>query len=105
MNEKLFEIRQRRGELRARIAGQREQIAEAGAELDVPLSLVDKGIAGMRYLRRHPLPLAGAMAFILIRRSSAAGLLWGAWRLWKGYRYFSSISEKKMPSRAELDSL
>ncbi|MGB9094005.1 MAG: YqjK-like family protein [Gallionella sp.] len=108
MNEKLFEIRQHRSELLARIAAQREQIAEAGAEWDAPLALADKGIAGVRYLRRHPLLVAGAMAFILIRRRRAAGLMWGAWRLWKGYRYFSSMPEKipsKMPSRAELDSL
>lgn len=105
MNEKLFEIRQRRGELLARIVVQREQLAEAGAEWDAPLSLVDRGIAGVRYLRRHPLPVVVAMAFILIRRSSAAGLMWGAWRLWKGYRYFSSVTEKKIPPRAELDSL
>ncbi len=104
MNEKLYELKQRRGELLARIAAQRGQIAEAGAEWDAPLALADRGIAGVRYLRRHPLLVAGAMAFILVRRRSAAGLMWGAWRLWKGYRYFSTMPEKK-PSRAELDSL
>jgi hypothetical protein len=104
MNEKLFELKQRRGKLLARIAAQRGQIAEAGAEWDAPLALADRGIAGVRYVRRHPLMVAGAMAFILIRRRSAAGLMWGAWRLWKGFRYFSSMPEK-LPSRAELDSL
>lgn len=104
MNEKLHELKQRRGELLARIASQRGQIAEAGAEWDAPLALADRGIAGVRYLRRHPLLVVGAMAFVLVRRSSAAGLMWGAWRLWKGYRYFSSMPEK-MPPRPELDSL
>ncbi|MCG6933384.1 MAG: YqjK-like family protein [Gallionella sp.] len=104
MNEKLFELKQRRVELLARIASQREQVAEAGAEWEAPLALADKGISGVHYLRRHPLLVVGAMAFILIRRGRAAGLMWGAWRLWKGYRYLSSIPEK-MPSRAELDSL
>jgi hypothetical protein len=104
MNEKLYELKQRRGELLARIASQRGQIAEAGAEWDAPLALADRAIAGVRYFRRHPLLVVGAMAFVLIRRSRAAGLMWGAWRLWKGYRYFSSMPEK-ISSRTELDSL
>lgn len=104
MNERLFELTRRRAELLARIAAQREQLAEIQAEWDAPLTLVDKGMAGVRYLRRHPLLVAGVMAVLLIRRSSAAALMWGAWRIWKGYHYFTSIPEKS-PSRAELDSL
>ena len=104
MNKRLFELKQRRGELLARIAAQREQVALAGAEWDAPLALADRGIAGVRYLRSHPLLVVGAMAFVLIRRRRAAGLMWGAWRLWKGYRYFSSMPEK-ISSRTELDSL
>jgi hypothetical protein len=104
MNEKLFELSQRRSELLARIAAQREQMAEIEAEWDAPLALADKGMAGVRFLRHHPLLVAGVMTLFLIRRSSAAGLMWGAWRVWKGYRNFTSIPEK-LPSRSNLDSL
>jgi hypothetical protein len=104
MNEKLFELSQRRSELLARIAAQREQMAEIEAEWDAPLALADKGMAGVRFLRHHPLLVAGAMAFVVIRRHRVAGLMWGVWRVWKGYRDFTSIPEK-LPSRSNLDSL
>jgi len=100
MNEKLFELAQRRSELLARIAKQREQLADVAAEWDAPLAIADHGVAAVFFLRRHPLLVAGVTAVILKRRSSAAALVWGMWRVWKGYRYFISGPDK-LPSRSK----
>jgi hypothetical protein len=94
MNEKLLGLTQRRGELLARIAVQREEMAEIEAEWNAPLALADQGVAAVRFLRHHPLLVAGAMALFVIRRHSVAGLMWGVWRVWKGYRDFIFITEK-----------
>lgn len=94
MNEKLFELTQRRGELLARISVQREQMTEIETEWSAPLALADQGLVAVRFLRRHPLLVAGTMAFLVIRRHSMTGLMWGVWRVWKGYRDFVSIPDK-----------
>jgi hypothetical protein len=94
MNEKLFELTQRRGELLVRIAVQREQLTEIKTAWNAPLALADQGLAAVRFLRRHPLLVAGTMAFFVIRRHSMAGLMWGAWRVWKDYRDFASVPGK-----------
>jgi len=95
MNEKLFVLTRQRGELLARIAAQREQLAdEIGEEWQVPLTLADQGLAAVRYLRRHPLLIAAVMAVYIFRRRSAAGIVLGAWRVWKGYRILTSASGK-----------
>ncbi|HUV98837.1 MAG TPA: YqjK-like family protein [Gallionella sp.] len=104
MNERLIELGQRRSELLARIARQREQLADVAAEWDARLAMADHGVAAVLFLRRHPLLVAGVTAVILMRRSSLAALMWGVWRVWKGYRYFISMPDK-LPSRTKLDTL
>lgn len=94
MNEKIAELRQKRGELLARIAAQRIQLAEVATQFSIPLALADKGVAAARYLRSHPLLVAGITAFFVARRRGLAGLLSvGRW-LWKGYRYFNTYLAK-----------
>ncbi len=97
MNEKIFALTQRRSELLARIAVQREQMTEIVTDWNTPLALAGQGAAAVRFLRRHPLLVASAMAIFVIRRHSAAGLMWGVWRVWKGYRNFTSITGKPSP--------
>jgi hypothetical protein len=94
MNVKLHELKQRRGDLLARIAVQREQMSEIKAEWNAPLAVADQGVAAVHFLRRHPILVAGAMAFVVIRRHRVAGLMWGVWRVWKGYLNFTSIAAK-----------
>jgi hypothetical protein len=96
MNEKSHGLTQRRSELLARIAVQREEMAEIGAEWNTPLALADQGMAAVRYLRQHPLLVVGAMAIFVIRRHRVAGLMWGVWRVLKGYRDFASITGKPL---------
>ncbi|OGS87960.1 MAG: hypothetical protein A2061_03155 [Gallionellales bacterium GWA2_59_43] len=89
---------QRRGELLAKIAAQREQIAEAGARWQAPLALADQGLAVVRFLRSHPALVAGVVALFVVRRRGVVGLVKGGWRVWQGYRYLTAFS-KKLSSR------
>lgn len=91
MNERLSAIMQRRGELLARIAAQREQIAETGARWQAPLALADQALAAARFLRARPAIVAAAAVLIVVRRRGFMGLLRNGWRLWKGYRSLTTL--------------
>jgi hypothetical protein len=88
---------QRRGELLARIATQREQVAGIGARWQAPLALADRGLAAVRFVRSHPVPVAGVAALFVVRRRGVVGLLKGGWRVWKGYRFLAALSKKISP--------
>lgn len=94
MNSQLSAVMQRRGELLARIALQREQLAEIGARLQAPLALADKGVAAARFLRSNPALVAGVIAVLVIRRRGVIGATSVIWRVWKRYRYFTAIAAK-----------
>lgn len=94
MNERMPAIMQRRGELLARIAAQREQVAEAGARWQAPLALADHGLAVARFLRARPVLVATLAALLVIRRRGVMGLIGGGWKVWKGYRYLAALSAK-----------
>lgn len=96
MNERLLEVRQRRGELLRTISAQRELLTESAASWRYPLSVLDKGWAVARYMRSHPLPVAAVVALVVIRRHSLAGAVkWGL-VVWRGYRYLDAI--KSVPT-------
>lgn len=94
MNKQMLEIMQRRGELSARIASQREQLAEIGTHWQAPLALADQGLAAMRFLRSNPVIVAGVAALFMIRRRGVVGLVRGVWRMWQGYSYLTAFSAK-----------
>lgn len=94
MNEQMLAVMQRRGELLAKISAQREQLAEAGARWEAPLALADQGLAVVRFLRSHPVLVAGAVALFVIRRRGVTGLVSGAWRMWRLYKLAASFSAK-----------
>lgn len=98
MNKQMLEVMLRRGELLARIASQREQVAEIGARWQAPLALADQGLAAMRYLRSNPVLVAGVSTLFVIRRRGVVGLVKGVWRVWKGYLFLTAFSAK-LPSR------
>ena len=91
MNGQLSAVMQRRGELLDRIASQRVQMAEIGARLQAPLSLADRGIAVVRFLRSNPVLVTGVIAFLVVRRRSAVAAVGVIWRVWKAYRSFTTI--------------
>lgn len=94
MNEQMLAVMQRRGELLAKIAAQRGQVAQIGARWQAPLALADQGLAVVRFLRSHPALVAGVVALFVIRRRGVVGLVKGGWRVWKGYRFLTTLSEK-----------
>ncbi|MDH4283750.1 MAG: YqjK-like family protein [Gallionellaceae bacterium] len=94
MNNQKLSMLQRRHELLAKIALQRKQLAEIGKHWQAPVAAMDKGLSVIRFFRSHPVLLAGAVALLVMRRHSLAGLLKNAGQLWKGYRYLLSLSAK-----------
>lgn len=94
MNKQMLAVMQRRGELLARIATQREQVAATAMRWQAPLALADKGLAAIRFLRSNPVLVAAAVAVIAIRRRNVAGMLAGGWRIWRWYKSAKSFSEK-----------
>lgn len=87
MNKQMIEAMRQRGELLARVASQREQLAGIGVRWRAPLALADQGLAAVRFLRSNPvLAAGGVIAMFMLRRRGVVGLMAGAWRVWKGYR-------------------
>lgn len=94
MNEQMLAVMQRRGELLAKIAAQRGQVAQIGARWQAPLALADQGLAVVRFLRSHPALAAGVVALFVIRRRGVVGLVKSGWRVWKRYRFLTALSER-----------
>lgn len=92
MNNGMYAVMQRRGELLARIAAQRGQVAEIGERLHTPLALADLGVAVSRFLRSNPVLGAGVIAALVIRRRGVIGAARVFWRVWRGYRYFAGLT-------------
>jgi len=97
MNKQMSAVMQRRGELQARIAAQREQVGQLGARCQAPLALAAQGVTAIRFVRSHPALAAGVVALFMIRRRGVTGLVKAGWRVWKGYRFFNTLAEKFAP--------
>ncbi|HMV00501.1 MAG TPA: YqjK-like family protein [Rhodocyclaceae bacterium] len=87
MTDRRLELAQRRGELRARCARQRDDLAENFWPLERALVGVDKLVAGGRWVRDHPKPVAAFAIGLLLARPRRAWrwakrgfLLWRGWR-------------------------
>ncbi|MDD5384807.1 MAG: YqjK-like family protein [Gallionella sp.] len=100
MNSQMLAVMQRRGELLAKIAAQRGQVAQIGARWQAPLALADQGLAVVRFLRSHPALVAGVVALFVIRRRGVVGLMKSGWRVWKGYRFLTALSERLSSRRS-----
>jgi hypothetical protein len=94
MNESMPELISHRGELRARIAEQREQMNQICTELRKPLAYADKGVDVVYFLRAHPLLIATIAAILMNRRRSAAGLLSVMWWILKGFGYLNNKTSR-----------
>ena len=92
MNKQTAEIMRRRHELLAEIGSQRLQIAQMASRWQPLLAVADHGLAGIRFLRSHPVLLGGVVALLVIRRRGLVGLATGSWRLWKRFRYIKGFS-------------
>lgn len=94
MNENMLELMERREKILERISLQRGQLAQIGSEMRGHLWLADKGMAIARFLRFHPLLVAGMAALFLVRRRTVADIVWVGWLVWKVIRDLTSISAK-----------
>ena len=86
MNKKLLKLAQRRERLVSEAAEQRVQLAQAVEAWSTPLALLDQGLAAIRFIKKHPILMAGSAA-VLVRlvRKSFIGKWFGrgmmAWQL------------------------
>lgn len=94
MDKQMLAVMQRRGELLARIAAQREQVAGAAMNWQAPLGVADKGLAVLRFLRSNPALVAVVVAIMVIRRRGVTGMVTTGWRMWRLYKSAISFSEK-----------
>ena len=94
MNRRMLEVMQRRVDLLARIASQREQAAQIGARWEAPLAFADKCLGAVRFLRARPVLVAGVAALFVVRRRGLMGLARSGLLAWRGYRYFTAFSGK-----------
>jgi len=94
MNESIPKLISHRGELRARIAEQREQMNQICMELRKPLSYADKGVDVVYFFRAHPLLIATIAAILMNRRRGAAALLRLVWWILKGFGYFNNKTSR-----------
>lgn len=87
MNQRWLDLATRRGLLQAQIAAQREALAQHSEPLAAALGVGDKGLAGIDWLKRHPLAVgvaAGLLAVLRPRRTwrwAQRGFV--VWRGWK----------------------
>lgn len=94
MNKQMAAVMRRRGELLAKIAMQREQVADVSARWQVPLTLADRGLAVVHFLRSHPVLTACVVALFAVRRRGMVVVMKSGWRVWKGYRFLATLLEK-----------
>src|SRR3989338_11346093 len=94
MNRQMLEVMQRRGDLLARIASQREQAAQIGARWEAPLAFADKCLGAVRFLRSRPALVVGVVALFVVRRRGLIGLARGGGRGGEGDRYFAAVLAK-----------
>lgn len=77
MNIKLARLAERRERLVALSAVQRETIRQSAQPWRVPLARIDQGLEVLRYVRGHPVVMAGAGLLLLKLRRSSGGPLAG----------------------------
>ena len=85
MNRQLARLAERRRQLVEQAAAQRSVLAYHAEPWRARLALVDQGVAVLRYVRRHPVLMAGATLLLAAVRPRPAGKWlrrgWVAWRL------------------------
>lgn len=87
MNPRLLELMERRGELRARCAAQRQAIAADSEPLIKLFAVADQVHAGASWLRQNPAVVGVAAAVLVVLRPRRAWrlgrrglMLWQGWR-------------------------
>jgi len=91
-----LQLQARRALLRQRSEALRAELGAKMGALQTPLSWVDRGRAGMGWLRRHPEWPVGLIAVLVVVRPRAllrwSGRAFGAWRLWRRLRVWLPVA-------------
>ncbi len=94
MNRRLARIQARRQQLLGRAQVEREALAREVDALAPAVRVVDYGIAGIDWIRRHPEPvIVAAVAFVLLKPKRAVSWALRGFSLWQGYRRIASLVE------------
>jgi hypothetical protein len=90
-------IMQKRARLLALCATQRDDLARLTKRLDGVFKVADRGIAGVRYLRGHPVALGAVVAvFAFIRRRGLWKWTERGFVAWRAYRAFGKSGFKSV---------
>lgn len=88
MSASRIEVATRHGALRARIADQREALARHVAPLETALGGADKALAGVDWLKHHPVAVVAAAAILVVtgpkrawRWTKRGIFVWRGWRM------------------------
>jgi hypothetical protein len=73
MSTKLSQLANRRHKLIAQAASQRETLQQCIAPWRAPLTLADRGLSAIRYVKSSPMLMMGTMALLGILRPTRAG--------------------------------
>lgn len=87
MNSRLIELAAKRGELKAKIAMQRDAVAQHAWPVAKALGAADRALAGVEWVKRHPGAVAGAVAAMvaakprrIVRWARRGFFLWKSWQ-------------------------
>lgn len=85
VNEKLTRLAERRERLIMQAAAQRISLAQGIEPWRSPLALADQGLDALRFIKNHPVWIAGGGLLLAAVRPGRAwkwlGLGWAAWKL------------------------
>ena len=106
MNARLALLAERRARLVSRAADQRATLAHCVEPLRAPLEIVDRGIAVIGYIQRHPVVTFATVALTIALRPQRAGRwLHRGWIMWRLSRTVHSwAGGKPVAARARAGS-
>ena len=85
----MIEVMRQRERLLARCNTQRGEIAALARQWEGPLAMADRAIAGINYLRQHPVVLGILVTFLaIVQRRGWWGWAQRGFVLWRTYRAF-----------------
>lgn len=104
MNAKLALLADRRARLVARAHDQRATLAHCVEPMRAPLEIVDRGIAVIGYIQRHPVVTFATVALTIALRPQRAGRWlrrgWVMWRLSRAVQSWAAGKPAAMRARA-----
>jgi hypothetical protein len=96
-DDPLVDIMVKRERLLAQCADQRDDLEMLAQQLDGPLQVADRVIAGVHYLRRHPVVAGAAVALLaVVQRRSLWKWVQRGLVVWRAYRFLGKSQFKSV---------